>query len=79
MQYIGKAETLFNLRLHNQRKDTKKPNSIVACKKFQEKGHNFNKHAKLIIIDKLVNLHGSNIFDVMYFLSNSPEEGQEQN
>ena len=59
MQYVGKAETAFNLRLNNHRKDTKKPNSILACKYFQEKGHNFNKHVKFIIIDKLVNLHGS--------------------
>ena len=59
MQDVGKAETAFNLRLNNHRKDTKKPNSILACKHFQEKGHNFNKHAKFIIIDKLVNLHGS--------------------
>ena len=59
MQYVGNAETAFNLRLNNYRKDTRKPNSILACKDFQEKGHNFNKHAKFIIIDKLVNLHGS--------------------
>ena len=59
MQYVGKAETAFNVRLHNHRKDTKKPNSILACKHFQEQGHNFNKHAKFIIIDKLVNLHVS--------------------
>ena len=59
MQYVWKAETAFNLRLNNHRKDTKKPNSILACKHFQEKEHNFNKHAKFIIIDKLVNLHGS--------------------
>ena len=59
MQYVGKAETAFNLRLKNHREDTKKPNSILACKYFQEKGHNFNKHAKFIIISKLVNLHGS--------------------
>ena len=59
MQYVGRAETAFNLRLNNHRKDTKKPNSILACEHFQEQGHNFNKHAKFIIIDKLVNLHGS--------------------
>ena len=59
MEYVGKAETAFNLRLNNHRKNTKKPNSILACKHFQEQGHNFNKHAKLIIIDKLVNLQGS--------------------
>ena len=59
MQYVGKAEIAFNLRLNNYRKDTRKPNSILTCKYFQEKGYNFNKHAKFIIIDKLVNLHGS--------------------
>ena len=58
MQYVGKAETTFNLRLNNYRKDTKKPKSILACKTFQEQGHNLNKHAKFIIIDNLVNLHG---------------------
>ena len=56
---VEKAETTFNIRLNNHRKDTKKPNSILACKHFQENGHNFNKHAKFIIIDKLVNLHSS--------------------
>ena len=57
MQYVGKSETEFNLGLKNHRKDTKKPNSIISCKNFQEQGHNFNKHAKFI--DKLVNLHRS--------------------
>ena len=59
MQYVGKAETAFNLRLNNHRKDTKKSNSILACKHFQGQGHNFNIYAKFIIIDKLVNLHRS--------------------
>ena len=59
MQYVRKAEIAFNLRLNNHRKDSKKPNSILGWKYFQEKGHNFNKNAKFIIIDKLVNLHDS--------------------
>ena len=58
VQYVGKAESAFNLRLNNHRKDTKQPNSILACKHFQKQGHNFNKHVKFIIIDKVVNLHG---------------------
>ena len=41
------------------RKDTRKSNSILACKHFREQRHNFNKHTKFIIIDKPVNLHGS--------------------
>ena len=59
MQYGGKTETAFNLILNYHRKNIKKPNSILACKHFQEQGQNFNKHAKFIIIDKLVNLHSS--------------------
>ena len=62
MEYVGKAEIAFNLRLNNHRKDTKNPNSILAWKHFQEKGHNFNKHAKFMIIDKLVNLRGPKKF-----------------
>ena len=79
MQYVGKAETAFNLRLTNHRKDIKKPYSILACKHFQEQGHNFNKHAKFIIIDKLVNLHGSkrstarNVSDKRNFLDSEAQ------
>ena len=59
IQHVGKAETTFNLRLNNHTKDTKKPNSILAFKHFQQQGHDFNKHAKFIIIDKLISLQGS--------------------
>ena len=58
IQYVGKAETAFNLRLNNHGKDTKK-NYILACKYLQKHGHDFNKHIKFIIIDKLINLHDS--------------------
>ena len=58
-QYIGKSEIAFNLRLNYHRKDTKKSDSILASKHFQEQGHNFNKHGKFMIIDKMINLHGS--------------------
>ena len=34
-------------------------NVILACKHFQNKGHNLNKHANFIIIDKLVNVEHS--------------------
>ena len=59
MQYVEKAEIAFNKRLNNHRNNIEKPNSILACKHFQKKVHNSNKHAKFIIIDKLVNLQGS--------------------
>ena len=58
-QYVGKAETAFNIRLNNHRKETKNPNAVLACKHFQQQGHKFNSHAKFIIIGKLVNTSSS--------------------
>ena len=34
-QYFGKAETVFNVRLNNHKKDIKNPNAILACRHFQ--------------------------------------------
>ena len=60
-QHAGKAETLFNIRLNNHRNNVKTPHpkAILACKHFQEKSDNFNKHAKFIITDKLTNIRRS--------------------
>ena len=58
-QYLGKADSTFNIRLNNHRKDIKNLNAILACRHFQQQGHNFNSHAKFIIIDKLVNTSSS--------------------
>ena len=33
-QYVRKAETVFNIRLNNHRKDTKNQNAILACRDF---------------------------------------------
>ena len=56
---MQKIETAFNIKLNNHRKDTKNPNTILACRHFQQQGHNFNSHAKFIIIDKLFNTASS--------------------
>ena len=58
-QYIGKAETAFNIRLNNHRKDTKNPSALLGCRHFLQQGHNFNSQAKFIIIDKQVNTSSS--------------------
>ena len=60
-QYVGKAETAFNIRLNNHRNDIKNayPKTILACKHFREKNHNFNNYAILVIIDKLTNTRNS--------------------
>ena len=56
-QYVGKAETAFNIQLNNHRNDIKNPHSktILARIHFREKNHNFNEYAKFIVIDKLNN------------------------
>ena len=59
-QCVGKAETSFNTRLNNHRKDVKNVFLIMACKHFQQESHNFNKHAKFNIIDQLMNTSKSN-------------------
>ena len=55
LQYVGKNETLFNIRLNNHRKDVKDAKVILADKLFQKNGHKFNEHARFTIIDRLTN------------------------
>ena len=43
---------MFNVRLNNRRKNTKKLDSILACKHFQQQGHNVHEHKKFNIIEK---------------------------
>ena len=57
IQYVGKSETSFNIRLNNHRKDLKKPNAIKACKHFNNNEHTLSKHDKFIIIDQLRNIN----------------------
>ena len=53
IQYVGKSETPFNIRLNNHRKDVKNPNAIPACKHFNRHDHDFNNYRKIIIIEQL--------------------------
>ena len=39
IQYVGKSETPFNIRLNNHRKDVKNPNAMPACKHFNRHDH----------------------------------------
>ena len=56
IQYVGKSETSFDIRLNNYRRDIKKPNAIGACKHFINIEHTFSKHGKFIIIEQLRNI-----------------------
>ena len=48
IQYVGKAETDFNLRLNNHRKDVHKADAIPVSRHFAMKGHMFNRDASLL-------------------------------
>ena len=56
LQYVGKNETPFNIRLNNHREDVKDPNATLADKLLQKDGHRLKKHARFTIIDRLTNL-----------------------
>ena len=51
LQYVGKSETPFNIRLNNYRKDHKSKASILAYKHFNEQNHNFQQHAEFTLIE----------------------------
>ena len=57
IQYVAKAETAFNIRLSNHRKDKNNPKSIPANLHFRKPGHSFNLHAKFTLIEQLSNIH----------------------
>ena len=57
MQYVGKSETKFNIRHNNHRKDVTKKESIPASNHFEIERHNFNTHAKFILIEQLDQTH----------------------
>ena len=60
---MGKAETPFNIRLNNHRKDGNgnNPKAIPASIHFEQPGHNFNKHAKFTLIEQINNTINTDI------------------
>ena len=52
IQYVGKAETPFNIRLNKHRIDAD-AKAIPASIHFKQPGHNFNKHAKFTLIEQI--------------------------
>ena len=54
--YVGKSETRSNVRTNNHRSDAKKPDSIHVDRHFFEnEDHDFEKHAKITLIEKVEN------------------------
>ena len=53
IQYVGKAETEFNIRLNSNQKDVWKQDAIPASRRFSGKNHNLNTHAKFTLIEQI--------------------------
>ena len=54
--YVGKTETQSNVRTNGHRSEAKKPDSIAIDRHFFEnEDHDFEKHAKITLIEKLEN------------------------
>ena len=56
IQYIGKSETGFNIRLNNHRKDVNRKNAPQTDQHFKLPNHNFNKHARFTLIEQIDNM-----------------------
>ena len=63
LQYVGKAEIPFNIRLNNHRKDAigNNPKAIPASIHFKQPGRNFNKHAKFTLTEQINNTINTDI------------------
>ena len=71
IKYAGKAETPFNIRLNNRRKDANgnNPKAIPASIQFKHPGHNFNKPVKFTLIEKInskINTIKIDAIDILY-------------
>ena len=53
IQYVGKSETEFNIRLNNHREDLWIPDAILASRHFSDKDNSFNTHAIFILIEQI--------------------------
>ena len=63
IQYVGKAETPFNIRLNNHRKVANGNNlkAIPASIHLKQPGHNFKKHAQFTLIEHINNIINTDI------------------
>ena len=56
IQYIGKSETEFNIRLNNNHKDFHRQNAPQADQHFKLPNHKFSQHARFTLIEQLDNM-----------------------
>ena len=55
IQYVGKSEWPMNIRVNKHRNDVFREDAIQVCQHFKQPGHNFNRDAKITIIEELKN------------------------
>ena len=53
MQYVGKTETPFYLRLNNYRNEVKRRGTSPSAKHFLLPEHDFEQHAKFTLIERI--------------------------
>ena len=68
VQYVGKVEIAFNIRLYNHMKDVSNPKSIPANLHFRKPGHSFNLYAKFTWIEQLTNIPTTNEYTLIFRL-----------
>ena len=56
IQYFGKCEIPFNLRLSNHTKDVNDSKAVPTCNHFEIYGPNFMKNANFTLIEQLVKI-----------------------
>ena len=56
IQYIGKSETKFIIRLNNHRKDVNRQNTPQADQHLKLPNHNSNQHARFTLNEQLDNM-----------------------
>ena len=74
LQYLGKSETSFNIRLQNHWKDSKNKNPILACKPVQNLNHNSQRDEKFILIEQIVKTFTS--IEELQLMATSKETGK---
>ena len=68
VHYAGKAESAFNIRLNNHRKDANHSKSIPVDFHFRKSVHSFKLHAKFKSIEKLSTIHVTNNYTLKFRL-----------
>ena len=53
LQYVGKSDTSFDIKLNNHKKDSKNRNPILACKHFRNSNQNFQRDAKFSLVEQI--------------------------